>query len=293
MGAMDAQSIVNAIRQLDDTTAVMVFTQVLQERPELAPPIVTFAVPDLTYPPSKVLTERRCRGTIKGYSSEKGFGFIDCEELSGIFECDVFLHSKQNLSEHPNGTQVSFAAVLSKDNKPQAFDIVKETDVPAVAGMPGNAPAMGGMGQDWSSMSGMMPGMAGMQGMQGMGGMPQMPTMPGMAGMQGGMGGNPNPTMLQQMIGKMGGKGAGGSSGPVLGRFSGTIESFNPKSGNGSIRCAELQAQGHAAEVFLNQEELGEFDVGAQVSCTVFVNAKGQNEAKDLEPGHKMARLMS
>lgn len=288
MVAMDAQSIVHAIRQLDDTTAVMVFTQVLQERPELAPPIVTFAVPDLTYPPSKVLTERRCRGSIKGYSSDTGFGFIECEELAAIFECDVFLHSKQNVNEHPNGTQVSFAAVLSKDNKPQAFDIVKESD-PVVAAMPGNAPAIGGMGQDWSSMSGMMPGMAGMQGMQGMGGMPAMPTMPGMASMQGAMGGNPNPTMLQQMI-KMGGKGAGGT---VLGRFNGTIESFNPKVGNGIIRCADLQAQGHANEVFLNQEEFGDFDVGAQVSCTVFLNANGRNEAKDLEPGHKMARLMS
>merc|ERR1719218_152893 len=146
-----------------------------------------------------------------------------------------------------------------------------------------------------------MPGMGGPPGMPGMGGMPSMPPpgpggpgappMPGPPGMpnMGGM------DMGKMGGGKMGGKGDGkGAPGPMLGQFSGTIKGFNPKQGRGFISCPDLAATGQSGEVFLNHEELGEFEVGAQVSFTAFLNANGQPEAKDLEAGHanKMQRLM-
>merc|ERR1719399_2436242 len=96
------------------------------------------------------------------------------------------------------------------------------------------------------------------------------------------------------MMGKMGGgKGNGkGAPGPVLGQYSGTIKGFNPKQGRGFISCPDLAATGQSGEVFLNHEELGQFEVGAQVSFTAFLNATGQPEAKDLEAPNKMPRLM-
>merc|ERR1719408_792292 len=90
---------------------------------------------------------------------------------------------------------------------------------------------------------------------------------------------------------KGGGKMGKPPPGPVLGQFSGTIKGFNPKQGRGFISCPDLAAQGQSGEVFLNHEELGEFEVGAQVSFTAFLNSKGQPEAKDLKAGHKVPRL--
>lgn len=118
----DLQNLVDALASLDEESAVQVISSVLQARPELAPPVVHFSVPDLTYPPSRALTERRSTGFIKSFNPQKGFGFIECAELHQVFGVDVFLHSKQVSTFEP-GAMVSFAVVLSRDNKPQAFDL--------------------------------------------------------------------------------------------------------------------------------------------------------------------------
>lgn len=127
---MDPQTIVDTMTALDEATAASVFNAILQTRPELAPPVVTFAVPDLTYPPSKVLSERRSRGVIKSFSHEKGFGFISCEELQQVFGNDVFVHGKQ-IGNFSPGTAVTFAVVLNKDNRPQAFDLAQDFELSA------------------------------------------------------------------------------------------------------------------------------------------------------------------
>merc|ERR1719491_1845545 len=113
--AMDAQTIVDYVASLDEATALAIVQSILQSRPELAPPVVNFAVPDLTYPPSKTLTERRSKGVIKNYSAEKGFGFIDCEELHQVFGQDVLVHGAQ-LAQFKAGMPVTFAVVLNEQN---------------------------------------------------------------------------------------------------------------------------------------------------------------------------------
>merc|ERR1712205_265946 len=80
--AMDAQMIVDTVVSLDEDVAVAIINSIMDSRPELAPAVVTHAVPDLTYPPSKTLNERRSKGSIKQFNMEKGFGFIQCDELS-------------------------------------------------------------------------------------------------------------------------------------------------------------------------------------------------------------------
>jgi len=122
---MDAQTIVDYVASLDEATALAIVQSILQSRPELAPPLVTFAVPDLTYPPSKALTERRSKGYIKQLDAAKGFGFIVCEELKEVFQCDAFLHIKQ-ANDLTAGEYVSFAVMLNKDNKPQAYDVMRD-----------------------------------------------------------------------------------------------------------------------------------------------------------------------
>lgn len=284
MAGMDAQALIDGLKALDDTTAVLVITTLLQEKPELAPPVVTFAVPDLTYPPTKVLTERRCKGSIKTFNAEKNFGLIECEELNQIFGSDVFLHGKQCPIHHPPGTQVSFSVLLSKDNQPQAYDVIKEASQPmpgmaAIQGLPGMQAMQGAMG----AMGGMGMGMPGVQGMPGMGmaGVAGMTGMPAMSSQGAMMGGNAAAMMQQMMAGKGASKGGPGT----LGHFNGTIRSFDPKQGCGFINCPDVQAQGYSSDVFLSPEELGAFEVGSQVSFTAFLNSKGQPEARDLQSG--------
>lgn len=55
-------------------------------------------------------------------NSGNGVGFIDCPELKAVFQTDVYVHKNQ-VGALPIGTEVNFAILLSKDMKPQAFDL--------------------------------------------------------------------------------------------------------------------------------------------------------------------------
>mmetsp|Transcript_20404 Transcript_20404/g.55630 ORF Transcript_20404/g.55630 Transcript_20404/m.55630 type:complete len:166 (-) Transcript_20404:105-602(-) len=117
------QAMLETLSRLDDAMLSTVIASLLQQRPDLAPGVVSIAVPDLTYAPSKALTERRCIGVIKKINAQLGYGFIACPELSAVFGCDVFLHKKQ-IGSCVEGQRVSFAVTLNKENKPQAFDLM-------------------------------------------------------------------------------------------------------------------------------------------------------------------------
>ena len=112
----------HALAALDDQTLITVITQTLQNRPELAPGVVNGAVPDLTYAPADSLTKRRATGRILQVNSSNGMGFIDCPELKAVFGNDVYVHRNQ-VGAFPIGTEVNFAILLSKDMKPQAYDL--------------------------------------------------------------------------------------------------------------------------------------------------------------------------
>ncbi|CAK9086051.1 unnamed protein product [Durusdinium trenchii] len=115
-------AMLQALAALDDATLLTVITETLQRRPELAPGVVNGAVPDLTYAPADSLTKRRATGRIKQVTGATGVGFIDCPELKAVFGHDVYVHKNQ-VGAFPIGTEVNFAILLSKDMKPQAFDL--------------------------------------------------------------------------------------------------------------------------------------------------------------------------
>ena len=68
---MDLQTLAEQLAALDEQSAVSVVCSVLESRPELAPSVVAFSVPDLTYAPIRALTERRSEGHIKTFNQEK------------------------------------------------------------------------------------------------------------------------------------------------------------------------------------------------------------------------------
>jgi len=74
-------------------------------------------------------------GTVKSYNSEKGFGFIVCNETYSQFGSDVFLH-KDQVKGINVGDTVKFTLRLSLKGQPQAKDLekaepVQRMDIPA------------------------------------------------------------------------------------------------------------------------------------------------------------------
>lgn len=74
--------------------------------------------------PMEGVTDRRFEGAVKSFNHAKGFGFISCDEVQGIFGqgVDVFTHHAQ-IGDFAVGDQVSFSVILNKDSKPQAMDL--------------------------------------------------------------------------------------------------------------------------------------------------------------------------
>jgi len=269
----DLQQLLDTIVTLDEDAIVTVVTSVLQARPECAPPVVNFAVPDLTYPPQKALVERRSTGVIKSFNDQKGFGFIDCEELAVVFGNDVFLHVGQ-LAGCSVGMQVNFAVTLNKDNKPQAYDLQPMGKGGCRGGCGGG---MGGgckgYGKDGYGKGFGKDGF-GKDGCKGgdMGGMMMMD--------KGGKGGK----MGDYGKGKDKGKGGthrGRDEAEILGECIGVIKSFNPNNGYGFIECMEIKERFNA-DVFLHRQQLGNYQVGDTVKFTAYLNSSGKPQGKDL-----------
>lgn len=265
---VDAMQLVDMLNKIDEQTAVAVITQCLQHRPELAPPVVTFACPDLTYPPAKALTERRSNGVVKSFSPQKGFGFIECVELHAVFGYDVFVHKAQ-IGNYVPGTPVSFAVMLNKDNRPQAYDLMppQEKEQSSGSKSSGKANNAANSGNNDPMMQAMM----------------QQDMISTMAQM--GM----DPSQMMMYMDPNGGKGMGKTLGKgkldeqvILGNFIGTIKSFNDISGYGFIDCPDLKAKGYQ-DVFLHQSQRRTFAVGNMVQFTSYLNSKGQPQSKDLQ----------
>lgn len=201
---MDPNGILRVlVEMLDTPTSTHIIRQTLESKPEIAPDVVAFACPDLTYAPVRAMTERRCTGQIKIVNHQAGYGFISCPDLAAVFGNDVFVHKKQ-LGVLQQGQEVSFAVLLNKENKPQAYDLLDTVSGSGAAGMA------------------TILGMDGMDGAIGTGGpnLMGMAATPGMDGMDGAMGkGGPN-LQGEFMDGFMGGKDGKGKDGCGKGKDS-------------------------------------------------------------------------
>jgi len=264
-----AQEILEALSSVEDeTTAIAIVVEFLKHRPQIAPAVVAATVPDLTYAPARAITERRAKGTVKTVNHAQGYGFISAPEIAAVFGCDIFAHVKQ-IGSLQAGTPVSFAIMLSRDNKPQAFDVEELTSPGGLAMLNTN---MGSMGA--SPAKGMMCGQA-----KGM--------MCGHASIKGGAMG----AMSSSMKGSKGPGAASGCGGSdtELGQFEGTVKNFNQERGFGFITSEALVAQGYS-DIYVHAKNIGLFQVGDTVTFTAFLHRGSQLQAKDLggEPGNGM-----
>mmetsp|Transcript_42031 Transcript_42031/g.116053 ORF Transcript_42031/g.116053 Transcript_42031/m.116053 type:complete len:364 (-) Transcript_42031:79-1170(-) len=68
-------------------------------------------------------------------------------------------------------------------------------------------------------------------------------------------------------------------------RHSGSLKSFSAKSGYGFITCDEVcnHFGDEVREVFVHHAQVGDFQVGAEITFAVIVNKDGKPQAKDIE----------
>eukprot|EP00931_Biecheleriopsis_adriatica_P007273 TRINITY_DN10857_c0_g1_i1.p1 TRINITY_DN10857_c0_g1~~TRINITY_DN10857_c0_g1_i1.p1 ORF type:complete len:395 (-),score=98.90 TRINITY_DN10857_c0_g1_i1:158-1294(-) len=239
-----AQAALDALAEInDDAALIQVILEILKHKPQICPAIVAATCPDLTYAPSKAITERRAKGTIKTVNPGSGYGFISCPDISAVFGCDVFAHLKQIGNLQP-GTEVSFAILLNKDSKPQAFDI--------------DECAGGGCGGKGGGAKGAM--MAMMETMMG-----------AMTGK--GAGGSVKGAVKGMM---------GGKNGDVIGEYIGTIKNYNMEKGFGFLDIPALAGSMYG-DVYVHQSNIGSFTMnGHQVKCQVYLH-NGRAQARNLE----------
>ncbi|CAK8993986.1 unnamed protein product [Durusdinium trenchii] len=275
---VDTQAFIEALCTTPRDQALAVLGELLRNRPTLAPAIVGFACPDLTYAPARGISEKRAMGTLKSFSQKTGFGFIACPELHEaqhrlhswfcpVFGADVFVHVKQMgpfSSVLMPGTPVTFAVVIGKENKPQAYDVQPMDGLLAESTIHNVSESM----VDMSQMS-------------------QMATFPGAFT---GLGGFQDPftgfghTEIPPKTAPAAAKRKWEDVTAELGRFRGVVKSFNGAKGFGFIISEELQAHGYTQDVFLSQAHTpATAQAGSNVSFTAFLNERSQPQAKNVE----------
>lgn len=108
---------------IEDAALLSVLQVVLEDRPSVVQELADWMLPDKAYGNAKLLQDNRQTGRIKSFAESKGYGFIECAEVTAAFGADVFVHRSQIGCYAAPGTEVSFAILVNKDRKPQAFDL--------------------------------------------------------------------------------------------------------------------------------------------------------------------------
>jgi len=114
---------VRGIQKYSDPVLLAALQVVLEDRPSVVQELADWIIPDRAYANVRLLQDNRLNGTIKSFNDKNGYGFVECPDVTAAFGCDVFVHAKQMLPNLEKGTEVSFAILVNKDRKPQAFDM--------------------------------------------------------------------------------------------------------------------------------------------------------------------------
>mmetsp|Transcript_104677 Transcript_104677/g.291557 ORF Transcript_104677/g.291557 Transcript_104677/m.291557 type:complete len:379 (-) Transcript_104677:64-1200(-) len=303
-----------------DADLAAILKTVLENRPAVVQEMVDWAVPGRAYVSSRLLMENRVCGMIKSFNDVTGYGFIDCPAVHEAFGHDAFLHHSQ-LGTFDVGSEVSFAILLSKGGKPQAFDLgpaLNGRDLhrqkDRAGGLRGGGPARGGAGgcgapKGWGGPGGWDAPAWWAGGCWGPPGSPAMaspPLPPPPLPMQQGhapyeaRGRRDRRERSRAFSPRPGGSGSGRArsmvrprepaplpltehDAPGLGdqRFVGFIKSFNDQKGFGFIENDELKSM-YGSDVFVHIKQLGNFQVGDTVSFSVFFNKDEKIRAREL-----------
>eukprot|EP00927_Polykrikos_kofoidii_P078988 TRINITY_DN75791_c0_g1_i1.p1 TRINITY_DN75791_c0_g1~~TRINITY_DN75791_c0_g1_i1.p1 ORF type:complete len:504 (+),score=95.53 TRINITY_DN75791_c0_g1_i1:56-1513(+) len=262
---MDPGTVLQALNVLDDEAAIDVIGQALTARPHIAPRVVAASCPDLTYAPARALTERRSTGVVKMVSRDGNYGFISCPELQVVFGCDVFVSHKQ-LNWFAKGQTVSFAVLLNREQKPQAFDLAEastSTDGKGNVTVTDGLPKAGGVGTNAAAAAAW--------------GAVVNAAVAAATGGGGGVKGRPSLPIADTGKGPSAGAAAGGKAPQVpMGEHLGVLRSVNPEKGYGFIVCETLKGQVDG-DVYVHGSQTAGFKAGSEVRFEAYLhNARPQ-----------------
>jgi len=123
VGSSYSQTLIDSLTGLDVESFLSVIKHALNVRGDFVQPLVNLLVPDIIYPPSSILDDRRCEGTVTSYFPDKKFGYISCPTIQEEFEKDCIVLGSQ-LRDFSVGTTVNFAVCMKKnDGEPMAYDL--------------------------------------------------------------------------------------------------------------------------------------------------------------------------
>jgi len=279
---------VEILSAYEDPDLVETLKQVLKDRQPVVQALMDWAVPDRAS--GLLIGAHRHSGVIKSFNDVTGYGFIDCPEVHAQFGNDVFL-SVQQLGGFSRGSEVTFVVLISKDGKPQAFDLAAGGQGKGMAGMAGSKGSYGGAAAPkgcgkafngtFNARPPSMPTASAVKGATpyGKGQSSWQPTRPPASApsSKGGFKGSAN-------SGKGGGKDVDGITDK---RFEGVVKSFNAQKGFGFIECEELKEM-FGNDVFLHHSQLGSHEVGEPVSFSVFLNKESKPQGMELGPPGSM-----
>lgn len=281
-----ADAVLQLLSSLSVDEAADVISSALTDRPELARRVVHGACPELTYAPAKALTNRRAVGRIKSFSFENGYGFIECSELRQVFGSDVFLRRAQ-IGDFSVDQDVSFAVLLNREHKPQAFDLqacfgttpcpasssaslaaaavpattrASAESVPTLYGVQPSEQLARSSARQWLSQELLMESTSSAQ-------MDPGPT---------------NVRPVQQWLEQRPSARPQEHDDIFTRRFVGRVKSFSSDNGFGFIECKALHKLFHR-DVFVHRSQIADCKVGMEVSFNIFLNSKGQPQAACLE----------
>jgi len=289
----------------------------LENRPAVVQAFADWAIPDRAYASARLLLENRICGRVKSFSEADGYGFIESPAVKEAFGSDVFLHYSQ-LNSFFQGSEVSFAILLSKDGKPQAFDLGPAQDGQDTRKAQGTAKG-GGWDPKGNSKGGKAgAGKSACKGWGGAGWGADASWAGGCGGAMGGWWGGPIAAAKGAWWGgdwdssggwgggwgggvipaagkgaKGGGKGSQGGK-PAVDvdaaneahkgeRYEGTLKSFNENQGFGFIQC-DLLKELYGYDTFIHHKQYPQgCELYQAVSFTVSLSKEGKPQAYEVK----------
>jgi len=245
--AATASALAQQLAQHDDDAVQQAILLLISQRPQLQASLLS------------VLQEpagQRYEGTIKSFWPDKHYGFIECHELKSHYGGDVFL-SDMEIGSFGIGSAVSFSIMLNKDGRPQAKLLqAGSSNLPPPA-------ILGPLKRSFIEMQAATPPSP----------LPPVRKVP-------------PPPVLVPALPMWTGKGPELCPPPtenvVDERHTGVIKSFWPDKCYGFIACEELAAA-FGGDVFLSDQEVGEFREGDAVTFSVAMNKNGRPQARGLQ----------
>eukprot|EP00928_Gymnodinium_smaydae_P052853 TRINITY_DN36999_c0_g1_i1.p1 TRINITY_DN36999_c0_g1~~TRINITY_DN36999_c0_g1_i1.p1 ORF type:complete len:453 (+),score=103.85 TRINITY_DN36999_c0_g1_i1:98-1456(+) len=188
-------------------------------------------------------------GRLKSFSSQSGFGFLQCAQSLKQYGCDVFIHKHFVPKPWHTGQAVEFAVTINARGQPQACDVLWLPWSPPRVAKPLNRFGAG----------------------------------PAIVSVGGCGCGGPAGNAAAAAAAEAENLKAAANAAASKERFFGTLKSFSNAHGYGFVACEDTQ-QRFSRDVYIDRSQLreGAFMLGQVLEFGIQVNAKQQPQAKDV-----------